>query len=141
METEVRIKVPEGMEIDKENSTFECIKFKPKEITYADISSIMSPRNNIVYTTSRHLQKCVTFRKLLEVAEYINGDWKPDWDNQEQLKYIICYNNESKQFGSDFYSYTSMTPIVFPSKENAKKAVEIIGEEELKNFFSNNMVY
>lgn len=29
MEKEVRIQVPEGMEIDKENSTFECIKFKP----------------------------------------------------------------------------------------------------------------
>ena len=31
MEKEVKIKVPEGYEIDKENSTFECIKFKPIE--------------------------------------------------------------------------------------------------------------
>ena len=136
METEVRIKIPDGMEIDKENSTFECIKFKPKNVTYDDVLNSVVPYTQIVYTTSRHLQKCITFRKLLEVAEYINGDWKPDWDNQEQLKYIICYNNESKQFGSDFYSYTSMTPIVFPSRENAKKAIEIIGEEELKQFFS-----
>ena len=88
-----------------------------------------------------HQRKCITFRKLLEIAEYINGDWKPDWDNKEQCKYIICYNHETKQFGTDFYSYTSITPIVFPSEENAKKAVEIIGEEELKNFFSNHMVY
>lgn len=30
METnEIRIVPPEGMEIDKENSTFDCIKFKP----------------------------------------------------------------------------------------------------------------
>ena len=30
METkEIKINVPEGMEIDKENSTFECIRFKP----------------------------------------------------------------------------------------------------------------
>lgn len=29
MEKEIRIPIPEGMEIDKENSTFECIKFKP----------------------------------------------------------------------------------------------------------------
>lgn len=27
--SEVKIIIPEGMEIDKENSTFECIKFKP----------------------------------------------------------------------------------------------------------------
>ena len=30
MNNEIKINVPEGMEIDKENSTFECIKFKPK---------------------------------------------------------------------------------------------------------------
>jgi len=29
MEKEIKIVVPSGMEIDKENSTFECIKFKP----------------------------------------------------------------------------------------------------------------
>lgn len=34
METkEFKIQVPEGYEIDKENSTFECIKFKPIKIT------------------------------------------------------------------------------------------------------------
>lgn len=30
MNNEIKINVPEGMEIDKEHSTFECIKFKPK---------------------------------------------------------------------------------------------------------------
>lgn len=32
MNNEIKINVPEGMEIDKENSTFKCIKFKPKWI-------------------------------------------------------------------------------------------------------------
>lgn len=33
METkEIKINIPKGYEIDKENSTFECIKFKPKKI-------------------------------------------------------------------------------------------------------------
>lgn len=32
MNNEIKINVPEGIEIDKENSTFECIKFKPKWI-------------------------------------------------------------------------------------------------------------
>lgn len=31
MNNEIKINVPEGMEIDKENSTFECIRFKPKK--------------------------------------------------------------------------------------------------------------
>ena len=135
METEIRIQVPEGMEIDEENSTFECIKFKPKKLTYYDISKKL-PYNSTVHTNVKYQQKCITFRKLLEVADYLNGDWKPDWSNQEQCKYLLCYNHSTKQFGSDFYSYTSKTPIIFSSRENAEKAVEIIGEEELKQFFS-----
>ena len=31
MEKELKIDIPEGYEIDKENSTFECIRFKKKE--------------------------------------------------------------------------------------------------------------
>ena len=34
MEKEIRIDVPEGYEIDMENSTFECIKFKKKDDIY-----------------------------------------------------------------------------------------------------------
>lgn len=135
METEIRIQVPEGMEIDKENSTFECIKFKPKRITYDDIQNKIMPYTDTVFTTPMHKQKCITFRKLLEVAEYLNGDWKPDWNNQEQIKYLIQYDHIRKRFKFDFYSHTSIIPIVFSSRENAKKAVEIIGEE-LKQFFS-----
>ena len=135
METEFRIKVPEGMEIDKEHSTFECIRFKPKRITYFDVTRHLSYTHAVYVAKEEHKSKCAIFRKLLEVDDYLNGDWKPDWDNKEQCKYIICYNHETKQFGTDFYSYTSITPIVFPSEENAQRAIEIIGEEELKQFF------
>ena len=31
---QIKIDVPEGYEIDKENSTFECIRFKPKQQVY-----------------------------------------------------------------------------------------------------------
>jgi len=43
---EIRINVPEGMEIDKENSTFECIKFKPKlNIKRGDFVYVKSKRD------------------------------------------------------------------------------------------------
>ena len=48
---ELKIQVPEGYEIDKENSTLECIKFRPikKYITYKDICNTLSLDRN--YTT------------------------------------------------------------------------------------------
>ena len=136
METEIRIQVPEGMEIDRENSTFECIKFKPKKLTYDYISIIMSPKTHPIYTIRRHFQKCDTFRKLLEVTDYLNGDWKPDWKNQRQKKYYIYYNNEGNVFQIGHCYYVNEGVIFFSSEENALKAIEIIGEEELKQFFS-----
>lgn len=58
---ELKIQAPEGYEIDKENSTFECIKFKPikKGITYKNNDKIMNiaeilrhcPKGTKLYST------------------------------------------------------------------------------------------
>ena len=135
METEIKIQAPEGMEIDKENSTFECIKFKPKKLTYDDVTRHLSYTHTVYVAKKEHKSKCVTFRKLLEVAEYLNGDWKPDWDNLNQLKYFIIYNHRNKTLDIFSRHYLDSGKIYFSSEENAKKAIEIIGEEELKQFF------
>ena len=137
MRQNIEIEVPEGKKaIWKDGKIiFEDI-FKPKEKTYDDIQNKIMPYTETVFTTPMHKQKCITFRKLLEVADYLNGNWKPDWDDSKQIKYLIQYDHIRKQFKFDFYSHTSIIPIVFSSRENAQKAVEIIGEEELKQFFS-----
>lgn len=58
METkEIKIQVPKGYEIDKENSTFECIKLKPieksiekeKDITYEDGCNTLFTSNTGYY--------------------------------------------------------------------------------------------
>lgn len=134
MKTEIKIQVPEGMEIDKENSTFECIKFKPKRLTYIEVSKKF-PKNSSVLTNADHFLKLVTFRKLLEVAEYLNGDWKPDWENSKQIKCFISYNYMNKRFDIHDRYLMNLSGVYFSSRENALKAIEIIGEEELKQFY------
>ena len=135
METEIKIQVPEGMEIDEKNSTFEYIKFKPKKVTYKDIQNKLCYTRSM-NTTLMHYSKCDTFRRLLEVADYLNGDWKPDWDSHLKDKYSIVYNNKKGVFEITTSYQISLGTVYFSSKENAKKAIEIIGEEELKQFFS-----
>lgn len=51
---ELKIQVPKGYEIDKENSTFECIKFKPikKNITYRDICEYLFKDKDSFYITN-----------------------------------------------------------------------------------------
>ena len=133
MVTEFKSQIPEGMEIDKENSTFECIKFKPKELTYIEISKKF-PKSSSVSTNGRHLSKLLIIRQLLEVADYLNGDWKPDWNDINQPKYFISYNVSKKIFVDACY-YVNYGIVCFSSKENAEKAINIIGEKNLLNFF------
>ena len=49
---EVKIQVPNGYEIDRENSTFECIKFKPKNIIYKDVCNKLFKELNGYFITS-----------------------------------------------------------------------------------------
>ena len=134
METEIRIRVPEEMEIDRKNSTFECIKFKPKKLTYIEVSKKF-PKNSSVLTNADHFLKLVTFRKLLEVADYLNGDWKPDWKNKKQIKYSILYDHEIKKLSLFEFRSKNLSIPCFSSKENALKAIDIIGKEELEQFY------
>lgn len=135
MITEFKIQVPEGMEIDKENSTFECIKFKSKDLTYQEISKKFQPYNYSVSTNAKNLSKLITFKKLLEVADYLNGDWKPDWNDKTQYKYFILYCHEKDIFFIEGRWYANQGITCFSSKENALKAIDILGKEELKQFF------
>lgn len=83
---ELKIQAPEGYEIDKENSTFECIRFKSikKSITYDDVCNSMLKTG--YYTDSRG--------KIVRVTEYID-DVKIDKNNatnKKQLERLLALN-------------------------------------------------
>ena len=130
MRQKIEIEVPEGKQ-----AIWKDGKIIFEDITYYDISKKL-PYNSTVHTNVKYQSKCITFRKLLEVANYLNGDWKPDWNNKEQYKYVIAYNHSEETFDTDYFRYLSENTVYFSSKEKALKAIEIIGEEELKQFFS-----
>ena len=106
---EIKIEVPEGYEIDRENSTFETIKFKEKsklpmswkelgDITGYYIDSTSSIMNCYGYScrgkenlwpTKELAEAALALSQLLQLRDRWNGDWKPDWNTLEE-KYIIC---------------------------------------------------
>lgn len=134
METkELKIQVPNGYEIDKENSTFECIKFKKKKtISYSDISyKLIEDFEGISYSSSKHRDKIFAINKLLFVAKYLNGDWVPNYNNSEQAKYLITVD----RYGilQVDHTYSICTSLVyFKTKELAYQAIEILGKETIK---------
>lgn len=157
METkEFKIQVPEGYEIDKENSTFECIKFKPikKTTTYKDVAKELFSEKwayyvredgrigNCFLTTGflngnncislKQAEKLIAINKLMNVAKYLNGDWHPDWDKPQEKKYYIKVDAYPYNLKVDFNLCYRDGNIYFKSEELAKQAIEILGEDTIK---------
>ena len=89
------IDIPQGMEIDAENSNFAegIIKFKPKCITYDDIvNSFNSVACINVSVHSSNINKLTAMAQLMNIAKYYNGDWKPKWRDYGEEKNFIYYN-------------------------------------------------
>lgn len=77
---QLTIDIPEGMEIDLENSDLAkgIVKFKKKDITYENIEDALKLGKNcksIIINAS----KLVTLSRLMNIAKYYNEDWKPNW--------------------------------------------------------------
>lgn len=136
---EVKIDVPEGYEIDQENSTFECIKFKKKDsLSYEEIQDLArggSPYISGVYCCLRHVEQLKVYRMLLEVAEYLNEGWKPDWKEPTQRKYFIDKDYD----GTYIVNYCNLpcsSSGYFKSAELVEQAIKIIGKGNLNLLFS-----
>ena len=143
---EIKINVPEGYEIDKENSTFECIKFKPikKELTYEDVaeelfsdicfyiisSGMILPFDKIVgkddknnATSKKQLERLLALNQLLNIAEYYNRK------NSKEEKKIYCINFDKRNLEYFIQDYTSSIVVcglipIFNNKEDAKAVVK-----------------
>lgn len=146
METkELKIKAPKGYEIDKENSTLECIRFKPikKDITYKDVcneifvndayftddrgcihkgarwDTEIIPDKNIA-TTEKQLKKLLALNQLLNIAEYYNklhGNGVNSVIKYDKIKQIYVVTEA-------FTMYTRGIRAIFNRIEDAQAVVD-----------------
>lgn len=120
METkEVKIEIPEGYKIDKENSTFECIKFKKKEVSWRSTetndsnyinkmsgytidvgSSLLEIKNwlhtkfnRFLFATEKQAKSALAMAQISQIMandERFGGVvTDEEWKNQTITKYII----------------------------------------------------
>lgn len=122
---QLTIEIPEGMEIDTENSSLAegIIKFKPKDITYSKIvNSFNSITNTNVYIHSSDTKALKAIAQLMNIAKYYNGDWKPDWSDPSEYKYFIVYNSNTYKVD---YNWTSIYDrIYFKNKKDAQSVID-----------------
>ena len=96
---QLTIDIPEGMEIDTENSSLAegIIKFKSKCITYSKIiNSFNSITNTNVYIHSSDTKALKAIAQLMNIAKYYNGDWNYN-ANSDECGYMIAYDKTTTE--------------------------------------------
>lgn len=156
METkELKIQAPEGYEIDKENSTLECIRFKPikKDITYKEVCDnvlntgyYLNSRGEILYATDyainvktdknnatnkKQLEKLLALNQLLNIAEYYNRNTA-----EHNIRYRICYDSTNyyyKVVPYASYNFTYSLEALFNREEDAQAVIDNPNFREILN--------
>ena len=159
---QITITVPDNCELKQDGNTYTVVE-KEKKLTYEDIARELFENKTCFYIdttgeiviareldsdiveqfnnckSKKQAQKLLAINKLMNVAKYLNGDWRPDWSNHDKLKWFIDTHvnhyidsddiDTVSIYGSVFHK---LMGICFKSRELAQQAIEILGEETIK---------
>lgn len=127
----------DGWNTDIEPQTYEDVcdllfknheVFKPQHI---QDELIYHPINCV---STGQLRKLYAINRLMNVARYLNGEWRPDWDDDDQKKYTLYITSEGF-INVGRTNFRDMS-ICFKSPEDANKAVEILGNTNIRRALS-----
>lgn len=123
---QLTIDIPEGMEIDLENSDLAkgIVKFKKKDITYEDILQSYATDFGGIRVPNHCIDKILAISQLMNIAKYYNGDWKPNWRSLMEPKYYIYYNTRSNIYGVANASSTNYSNIYFRLDKDAQAVID-----------------
>ena len=117
--------IPKGMEVDIEKSDLKAgvIKFRKKKICYADVLSTLAYKD--VYPADIKVPemiagKIIALARLMTIAKYYNGDWKPDWNSKEYKHNIM----RTSEYGITSSSVYNEGAIYFKNKEDAQAVID-----------------
>ena len=126
-DNKLTINIPDGMEIDVENSDLKTgiIKFKKKELRYEDIENSLDLEGNRtgIPVDDNNAFKLRATDRLMNIARYYNGDWKPDWSSVES-KYYIIYCNRSQCYTTDYKTLIDVNTVYFKCEKDAQAVID-----------------
>ncbi len=121
---QLTIEIPEGMEIDLENSDLAkgIVKFKKRNITYDDILQVCPTNFSGLRIRTHCIDKILAISQLMNIAKYYNEDWEPDWSNQNEYKYSIIYNRNTYKVDHNWTTISSN--IYFKNRDDAQYVID-----------------
>jgi len=134
---DIVINIPEGCEIDVENSELAkgIIKFKKTDITYEDV--VKKLRNTKLPLSPGYISvdnKVRAYSRLSDIAKYYNGDWKPDWSTCSMNKCYIYYDPVTNDKEHCYkVGYAGIEVAAFVYFKNAEDAQAVIDNPNFKD--------
>lgn len=125
LDNKLVIDIPKGMEVDVEKSDLKAdiIAFKKKEICYADVLSALADKGVCpadMKVPEIIAEKIIALARLMTIAKYYNGDWKPDWNSQEYKHNIM----RTSEYGITSCGNYNDGAIYFKNKEDAQAVID-----------------
>lgn len=128
-DNQLTINIPDGMEIDLQNSNFDTgvIKFKKKELTYEDIKASLKLNENMTgidVVADENVNRLYAINRLMCIAKFYNGDWKPNWKNTDSLKFSIWYDTLREKYDIEFCSGSVRNDVYFKNKNDVQAVID-----------------
>lgn len=128
-DNKLTINIPDGMEIDVENCDLETgvIKFKKKELTYEDIKASLKLNENMTgidVVADENVNRLYAINRLMCIAKFYNGDWKPNWKNPDSLKFYIWYDTLREKYDIKFCGGSVRNDVYFKNKNDVQAVID-----------------
>lgn len=140
-DNKLTINIPEGIEIDAESSDFKSgvIRFKKKELTYEDIKASLRLNENMtgIDVADENVNRLYAINRLMCIAKFYNGDWKPNWSSVEN-KYHIIYCNRSQCYTTDYKTFFDINTVYFKCEKDAQAVIDNPNFREILDVIYNN---
>ena len=129
---DLHIECPEGYSIDVEHSDLSkgIIKFKNDNITLEDIykdDNTDYAENLVILSENKLFNKLLCIARLIDIANYYNKGWKPDFNNKTTHKYVIQYNgieNKHTHYSVDYDVCLNRCCVYFKNQEDAQSVID-----------------
>ena len=84
-------------------------------------------------TSVAQAKRMVAFNKLQNIAKYLNGDWKPDFDGNHENWSI---NKTGDDFLATYTRNVNKANVYFKSRDLTFEAIHLMGEDSLNDLFT-----
>lgn len=99
---------------------------------FKEKQDIVNYKDSVNCTTPAQAKRCAAFNKLQNIAKYLNGDWKPNFEDSSKNWYIF----KEILYGVTFNHTTNQGIVYFKNADLADEAIRLMGKESLNDLFS-----